>query len=192
MSEDPGSEDLNLARGPRGVRLPAIFGCLFVPVMFLAVPISIPWGLVHDWLQKRRERAFREDLRARGRLMGWEDFMRKMENHEGTLIGEWYSYKGPVRGWWTHERVREVSPHPIGDWLESGGGRFFVPFAYWCRERYTDPERGTAFLVDSSSATKEEAREFQSRLLSEEINPNCVRATPPEALPKRLRKAQVG
>jgi hypothetical protein len=122
--------------------------------------------------------------------MEWDDFKRKMEGHEGTLIAEWYSLKGPVRVWWTSEKVREVSPHPVGDWIGSGGKNFIVPFSYWCRERYTDRENGTAFLVDSSSATKESTKGFRSRLMSEETDPYCVRATPPEALPKRLRRAQ--
>ena len=190
MSKDSGSEDSSIERKPRGVRLPAVFGCLFIFLMPLVWPISFLWSLIHNWLQNRRERAFREELRARGRLMGWEDSKRKMENCEGTLIGEWYSFKGPVRGWWTPENVREVSPHPVGDRLGSSVERSFVDFAYWCRDRYTDSERGTAFLVDSTSATKEDAREFRSRFMSDKQDPYFVRTTPPEALPKRLRKTQ--
>ncbi len=124
MSEVEGGEDLEVPRKPRGIRLPAVFGCLVFPLMLLAIPISIPWGLVDNWLQRRRERAFREDLRARGRLMSWEDVHRAMDENRGTLLEEWYSFKGPVRYWWTAENVREVSPHPVGDWTRSSGENF--------------------------------------------------------------------
>jgi hypothetical protein len=190
MEKDPSGESSTNTHKSTGVELPAPFGCIVFLLMLLAVPISIPWGLIRNWHQQRKERAFTEDLRQRQRLMAWEEFLQVMEERRGTLIWEAYSLKGPFRYWWTPEDVRKLSPHPVGDWMRSGGDRSYVDFSYWCRERYTDRERGTAMLVDDSSATREESRVYFSQFMREEPNPQCVRVTPPEALPKELRKTQ--
>ena len=37
--------------------------------------------------------------------MSWEDVHRAMDENRGTLLEEWYSFKGPVRYWWTAENA---------------------------------------------------------------------------------------
>jgi hypothetical protein len=53
---------------------------LFIPVLFIAAGLSIPYTLVARRIQRRRELAFRLQMKRQGRTIGWEDFMRQWTN----------------------------------------------------------------------------------------------------------------
>jgi hypothetical protein len=65
----------------------------------------------------------------------------------GTLIIERRLPKGPVRHWWTPEDIYVQCPFPLGSPINPFESSPFVDAVGWCRERYTDVQKGTAALV---------------------------------------------
>ena len=86
-------------------------------------------------------------MKALGRVMEWSEFNRALEVTHGTAIIERYSFAGPVYLWWTSENLYDVCPYPSVDWFALRE-ESFLPFAEWCRARYTSPDTGRALLVD--------------------------------------------
>jgi len=132
----------------RGYDVPIVFLPIYLPLLFIAAAVSIPWSMIRRVVVRRRERRFSEQMAALGRTTPWEDFDRSLNEKRGTSIGEYLSWKGPCRLWWTPDDLPNLSPHKcaIGDhyaWLEPE----FRPFSDWVREQYTDSETGTASLV---------------------------------------------
>jgi hypothetical protein len=150
-------------RKPVHIGLP--WSLLFIPFMFIAAGLSIPYSLVACRVQRRNEEAFQVSMTSLGRVMRWSDFVRALDETRGTAILERYSFKGPVRWWWTSENIYDASPYPTVDWLTMFD-ESFLPFAEWCRERYTSPEQGQAFLV--GRGPEEESRSLWTRLRSTE------------------------
>jgi hypothetical protein len=88
-------------------------------------------------------------MKADGRIIEWERFMREISAGHGTLIVERFSFKGPIRVWWTREDVYEVCPYPLVDWLTMARETSFDAVRDWCHKKYTS-NTGSALLVDGS------------------------------------------
>jgi hypothetical protein len=138
-----------------------LFAPIFVPLLFLAAAISIPWTYIHKLKQRRQERKFVEQMKKASRHMSWEEFKQAIGNGEGTAIGEHLSIKGPFRVWWTPEDVPATSPHKWkpeqeqnGAWMEPE----FRPFSEWCYARFTNPQSGRAWLVPISEKQRKQLR----------------------------------
>jgi hypothetical protein len=132
-------------KNPRHIPMP--FSLLFIPVMFIGAAISIPWSCVDNLVKGRREKRFAKEIQAASRSMTWKEFGSAMENEQGTIIGEYLSFKGPFRLWWTEEDIPAASPYKWERedfaWYEPQ----FTPFFEWCYARFTNPQSGTARLV---------------------------------------------
>jgi len=87
---------------------------IFIPLLFLASALSIPYGLVANYVMKRRERQFKHEMEDIGRTLLWADFVRRSSEEDGTLIIDIVTLKGPVRWWWTSENLSELSPATAG------------------------------------------------------------------------------
>jgi hypothetical protein len=132
----------------RGYDVPKIFLPIYLPLLFIAWAVSIPWSSLRRVVVRRRERRFSQQMSAAGRTMAWEDFEGALNEKRGTAVGEYLSLKGPFRLWWTPDDIPLLSPHKCDRgnhyaWLEHE----FMPFFDWCRKQYTDPQTGTASLV---------------------------------------------
>lgn len=88
-------------------------------------------------------------MKANGRIVVWEHFIREINAGHGTLIVERFSFKGPIRMWWTMDDVYEVSPYPLVDWLTIASEASFDAVRDWCHSKYTS-NTGSALLVDGS------------------------------------------
>jgi hypothetical protein len=120
-----------------------------LPLILIALPLSIPYTYFRRSLMRRSERKFAEQMKAAGRFMPWDQFQSAIENGSGTAISEHLGIHGPVRMWWTPEDVPALSPHkfePYGRraWLDPQ----YTPFFRWCDARYTNAVSGQASLVD--------------------------------------------
>lgn len=78
--------------------------------------------------------------------MEWADFIHELEQGNGTLIVERFSFKGPIRLWWTSENVYKTCPHALVDWLTMARDADFKPIRDWCHKNYTGAT-GRAMLV---------------------------------------------
>lgn len=166
-------------RKPVQIGLP--WSLFLIPLFFILAGASIPYALVASHVHRRRERAFRTQMEALGRVMNWSDFLSALGEKRGTLIQEWYSFKGPVRWWWTSEDFFEVCPYPTVDWLTMRRDESFRPFAEWCRRQYTSQHGGRAFLVASEGVPKEEIHAMQSELESDSTTVRWIAVAPPES-----------
>jgi hypothetical protein len=155
----------------------------FIPVMFIVAGLSIPFTLVAGRVQRRHERAFRTKMQGLGRVVEWRDFLKAINETRGTVILERYSFKGPVRWWWTSENLYDISPYPTADWFTMLTDESFQPFAEWCSQRYTTPSEGLAFLADSDAISAGEDHSLWSRLRSPESESvRWVEVAPPRRL----------
>lgn len=89
-----------------------------------------------------------------GRMMDWKDFIRELDGGNGMLIVERFSFKGPIRLWWTPDDVYKACPYPLVDWLTMTVDRTFDPVRDWCHTKYTGVT-GEAMLV---AGTKDQWR----------------------------------
>jgi hypothetical protein len=170
-------------RKPIEIGLP--WSLLFIPVMFIGAGLSIPYSLISRRIPRRREREFRTQLEAIGRVIEWSDFLRAVSENRGTFIEERYSFKGPVRWWWTPEDLYSACPYPTADWLTMVKDEGFRPFAEWCRQRYTSPDRGEALLVDAHAVPTSEVRSVSNGVRSESGTARWIEVAPPKSLHKR-------
>ena len=152
--------------------VPAIFAPIFVPLLFVAGAVSIPWAYIQMARQRRQERRFAEQMEQAGRLMPWQEFKQAVANGTGTAIGEYLSTKGPFRLWWTPDDIPATSPHkwkrdqPVG-WMTPE----FLPFFQWSYARYTNPRSGLAQLVPVPE--KEQNQLLTSMLTSSHFVSTC-------------------
>ena len=168
-----------------GLEIGSPWSLLFVPFLFIAAGLSLPYTLVARRVRRRNEETFRTRMKTLGRVMDWSDFVRALSETPGTLILERYSFKGPLRWWWTSENVYDVCPYATVDWLTMQYDESFHPFAEWCRQRYTSLDEGRAFLVGPAPAG--ESLSLWSRLQCAEKGPErWIEVVPPE----RLRKTK--
>jgi len=180
-SSHPRLQTLSM-RHKRGVDI-GLWGVFLLPFLFVAAGLSMPYTLVRGYFQRRNKRAFQNRMDALGRIMEWSDFRRALDETRGTAIIERYSFKGPVYLWWTPENLYEACPYPTVDWMTLHEESFLL-FAEWCRERYTSPNSGRAFLVGPSP--EGEGRSLHSRFKSaEEGRERWIEVVPPEILRKR-------
>jgi hypothetical protein len=143
-------------------KIPMVFAPIYIPIMFLAAGVSIPWTYIRKSVQRLKERRFMERMKKAGRLMEWQEFKQAIASGEGTAIGEYLSIKGPFRIWWTPEAIPRTSPHR---WEREKHFAFpfmepeFLPFFEWCYTRYTNPVSGSAQLV---SVPKDERNQLKA------------------------------
>jgi hypothetical protein len=170
------------ARPKRGVKFGPVTSVLLLPFLLVAAVVAYPYALGKGYLRTRNSRAFRAKMNALGRAMEWSDFVRALDENHGTAIVERYSFKGPAYLWWTPEDVYEACPYPTVDWMTLHE-EDYLPFAEWCRERYTSPDSGRALLVGLSP--KGEGLSVHSRLKSGEAGrERWIEVVPPEVVRK--------
>lgn len=158
---------------------------LVVPVLFIAAGLSIPYALAASRIQRRRERAFRLQMKKQGRTIEWGDFVRAMDECRGTMIWE-RRLKGPSRWWWTPENVYGLCPYPIVVWIEKlPFDEIYRPLATWCRERYTRPDDGRAVLVDLGTTPDNPMRSVLSGLESGSIAVAWIEVAPLESFRRK-------
>lgn len=167
--ETHGSQILTYEARP-GVDISLVIAILFLPILLLIfIPvrcllgIAIPYTYVRGWRQKRRERKFTSEMAAAGRFLTWDQFEKLLgSSTEGTIIIEWFSLKGPVRTWWTPEGV--PIPTAYKEYGRGGGipsdDPELIPFFDWCRSTFTDPQGGTAKLVEVPLEKRAEHKEL--------------------------------
>jgi hypothetical protein len=152
-------------------KVPVILAPIYIPLLFLAGALSIPWTYIQKSEQRRQERRFAEQMKKAGRVMQWQEFKQSEANGTGTAIGEYLSTKGPFRLWWTHDDIPVTSPHKWKReqhvaWMEAE----FFPFFQWCYARYTNPQSGLAQLV---SVPEEERNQLKAMLTSSRFVSTC-------------------
>ena len=64
-------------------------------------------------------------------------------------------------------------------------GRRGEQFVYWCRQRYTSADQGSAVLVDTALVPRREIYALWSECRSESSKARWVEVAPPEILPHR-------
>jgi hypothetical protein len=131
------------------VKLGRVAGVLLLPLLLVGGALSIPYTAVARRLRARRERRFSDSMRSNGRTMRWAHFIREIEDGHGTLIIERFSFKGPIRLWWTPDDVYELCSYPLVDWLTMANDTNFDAVRDWCYDRYTSAT-ASALLVDGS------------------------------------------
>ena len=124
-------------RSPRFGHAASLLFLPLVPLMFVAAAVSIPYTKIRRVTMARREDRFMESTKLSGRVMSWSDFVRELDQGNGTLIVERFSFKGPIRLWWTADNVYERCPYPLVDWLTMAKDATFDPVRDWCRANYT-------------------------------------------------------
>ncbi len=123
-----------------------LFSPLVVPLMLIAGTISIPWTKVWRNKMKRREDRFAESMKRSGRAMDWAHFVRELEGENGMLIVERFSFKGPIRLWWTRDDLYKTCQYRLVDWVTMVQDPQFDPIRDWCHRKYTGAT-GEAMLV---------------------------------------------
>jgi hypothetical protein len=86
--------------------------------------------------------------------MDWADFVRELDRGNGMLIVERFSFKGPIRLWWTRDDLYKTCPYPLVDWFTMAKDATFDPARDWCHAKYTG-DIGEAMLV---TGTKDQMR----------------------------------
>jgi hypothetical protein len=117
-----------------------------LPLAFLAAAMSIPYTKIRRSRMARREGSFAESMKLRGRVMEWADFIGEVDRGNGMLIVERFSFKGPIRLWWTRDNLYKTCPYPLVDWFTMANDTTFDPVRDWCHTKYTGV-RGEAMLV---------------------------------------------
>ena len=128
------------------VRISPLLLPIYLPLLFVAAAISIPYAKIRRRRMARREDRFKESMRISGRVMDWADFVCELDRGNGTLIVERFSFKGPIRLWWTHDDLYKTCPYPLVDWLTMTMDTTFGPLRDWCDTKHTGTT-GDAMLV---------------------------------------------
>jgi len=131
------------------IKLGRVAGVLLLPLLLVGGVLSIPYTIVWRRVKSRRERRFANTMKVDGRIIEWGRFISEVNAGHGTLIVERFSFKGPIRLWWTREDVYEVCPYPLVDWLTMARETSFDAVRDWCHSKYTS-NTGNALLVDGS------------------------------------------
>lgn len=132
------------------IKLGRVAGVLLLPLLLVGGVLSIPFTMVWRRVTSHRERRFANSLKADGRIVDWEHFIHEINAGHGTLVVERFSFKGPVRMWWTGDDVYEVCPYPLVDWLTMKRETSFDAVRDWCHSKYTS-KTGGALRVDGSN-----------------------------------------
>jgi hypothetical protein len=131
----------------KSIKLGRVAGVLLLPLLLVGGVLSIPYTIVWRIVKSRRERRFANSMKADGRVIDWEHFIAEINAGHGTLIVERFSFKGPIRMWWTSEDVYEICPYPLVDWLTMARETSLDAVRDWCYSKYTS-NTGSALLVD--------------------------------------------
>src|SRR6267154_1132881 len=146
-----------------------------LPVFFLAAAASIPYSRFKFRSSERRERQLVKQMRSSGRLITGTTLMSLITDGEGTLIIDWVSSKGPLRCWWTRDRLEDarwsVMPRVFTLAVPPEGYR-----KTWenYREKYIGLG-GQAFLVEASF---QEGRELRACLPDTQVRWLDLRPSP--------------
>jgi hypothetical protein len=177
------------AEPKRGVELGRVASLLTLPFLLIAAGLYFPYVLGWGLVQARKRRKFLEKMKALGRVMDWSDFVQAMDETRGTAIVERYSLAGTVTTlWWTPENIYEVCPYSPVDW-EALRDESFLPFAEWCRERYSSPEVGRALLVGPSPKGEASSLRFRFEVCGDPgPSARWIEVVPPEVLRKKKRQ----
>ncbi|HUB51862.1 MAG TPA: hypothetical protein VL986_06940 [Terracidiphilus sp.] len=168
---------------PKKRRFNILIELALIPVAIGVAAVAIPLRFIPRWLLNHREVSFRGLIKSRGRLINWQEFLRRMRDTGGTCIEEKFSPKGPVRFWWTPEDVAAQSPHEIIDWFTMRKGRRGAAFVRWCRQRYTNADTGSALLVDVGFVPRREIYALWAQCRSQSGAAKWIEVAPPEILP---------
>jgi hypothetical protein len=128
-------------------------GLILLPVTFalilLMAALWIPVCAVMAFRQSIQEARFRRQMQERGRRQQWPLIEPRLVAGEGALIIE-QAQKMPVRLWWTADNVLQLAPKqpPEPEHLDVLLQFAPHPFVRWCHDRYTDPQAGTAILIE--------------------------------------------
>lgn len=139
------------------IKLGRVAGVLLMPLLLVGGVLSVPYTMVSRRVRSRRERRFANTMKTDGRIIEWERFVAEVNAGHGTLIVERFSFKGPIRLWWTREDVYEVCPYPLVDWFAMVRETSFDSVRDWCHRRYTS-NTGSALLVDGSKEQRRTIR----------------------------------
>lgn len=139
------------------IELGPVAGVLLLPLLLIGGALSIPYAMIARRVISRRERRFTNSMRAVGRTLDWEHFIREIDAGHGTLIVERFSFKGPIRMWWTGDDVYEHCQYPLADWPTMAMDTSFDAARRWCHNKYTC-NAGTALLVDCSKEQRRTIR----------------------------------
>lgn len=115
-------------------------------VATLTFPIWVPYMVL---AQTRRERCFRQRMRAMRRFIEWADLLPSLKRGDGTLIIE-QAQKDGVRIWWTDQSLlasANVPQRPSEAELDYLRLREPHPFVTWCHERFTAGEKAVGLLT---------------------------------------------
>ena len=138
----------------KSLDLGVIGGLFLLPLLLVGGAVSIPYTIIRRKVVARRESRFAESMKLSGRVMDWTDFIRELEQGNGMLIIERFSFKGPIRLWWSSGNVYKTCPYPFVDWLTMARDTNFNSARDWCHKKYTGAS-GQAMLV---TCTKDEWR----------------------------------
>jgi len=141
----------------RPINLGLLGGIIAIPLLLVGALLSYPYTWTRRFVQNRNEAGFRERMNQTGRTIPWDEAKRAAAQQTGTLLCETLSIKGPSRLWWTSGIIAEITPFPFAKPSDNEFAFFekeFIPFANWCREKYTDPVSGTAKLVVQPGSDK--------------------------------------
>ena len=136
----------------------ALLGVLFILVLLIAAPLSVPISWTMRYFERRREDRLAIALRGRGRSISWQQAKAEVGLGHGTLIGEYLSLKGPFRLWWTPESIAEISPYPCCFEKLPWGIEEAAAFFLWCRSEFTDVPNGRALIVGRTAVASAEIR----------------------------------
>jgi hypothetical protein len=136
-----------LRKRRKPITIPSPLGLAFIPVLLILAGLSIPAGLIQRQLARRRRKQLLSDMRLRGRVVVFSEIEEQANCGSGTLIIERRLPKGPVRHWWTPEDIYVRCPYPLGSSINPFESSPFGDAISWCRERYTDVQKGAAALV---------------------------------------------
>src|SRR5215472_1813282 len=131
------------------IELGWVGGVVLLPLLLVGGVLSIPYTTIARRVRSRRERRFANCRKADGRTIDWVQFIRAINDGHGTLLVERFSFKGPIRKWWTADNVYAVCPYPLVDWFTMENETSFDTVRDWCHKRYTS-NTGSAMLVNGS------------------------------------------
>ena len=109
-------DNLSVKPSKKPINLGRVGGVPVLPLLLVGGVLAIPYAMIARRVMSRRERRFIDSMKADGRI-DWDDFIHKINASHGTLIVERFSFKGPIRMWWTGDDVYELCPYPLVDWL---------------------------------------------------------------------------
>ena len=146
---------LTESSGRRRIEFGVAWSIVFIPLLFTGAALSFPYGWFLVWRGRRRDRSFVEAMSAAGRCLSWDEFSRKLNNKEGTLIHDFTISGWPggySRIWWTPEDLYKRCPYQWVSAIDADAHAHESEYSKapeWCRLEYTGGD-GIAFLVDAS------------------------------------------